>query len=182
MSSRQGPLSVQPSFTSEPSCCAAIQSFLLAALMVRANVPSTCCLAGKAYLCMGQLDEADSQYKRALELEPGSAAIKGEAQLVDMIRSNLRMGRECLEAGDPRYAPPTHPPDPASFLFEALAMGVLAAQLHQIYMQTAHAPSCVAVWPSDTTWTVSVSMLGYPACHAVTDCEGPPRQMQILPM
>lgn len=51
---------------------------------------------------MGQLEEADRQYKRALELEPNSAAVKGEAQLVDMIRSNLKMGRECLEAGDPR--------------------------------------------------------------------------------
>ena len=51
---------------------------------------------------MGQLDEADSQYKRALELEPSSAAIKGEAQLVDMIRSNLKLGQECLQAGDAR--------------------------------------------------------------------------------
>ncbi|KAL0034072.1 hypothetical protein WJX79_007204 [Trebouxia sp. C0005] len=60
--------------------------------------------AGKAYLCMGQLDEADSQYKRALELEPSSVAIKGEAQLVDMIRSNLKLGQECLQAGDARQA------------------------------------------------------------------------------
>lgn len=60
--------------------------------------------AGKAYLCMGQLDEADSQYKRALELEPSSAAIKGEAQLVDMIRSNLKLGQERLQAGDARCA------------------------------------------------------------------------------
>ncbi len=58
--------------------------------------------AGKAYLCMGQLDAADSQYKRALEVEPSSAAIRGEAQLVDLVRSNLKLGRECLEAGDPR--------------------------------------------------------------------------------
>jgi len=63
--------------------------------------------AGKAYLCMGQLDEADSQYKRALELEPSSAAIKGEAQLVDMIRSNLKLGQECLQAGDARCIPYT---------------------------------------------------------------------------
>jgi len=63
--------------------------------------------AGKAYLCMGQLDEADSQYKRALELEPSSAAIKGEAQLVDMIRSNLKLGQECLQAGDARCIPHT---------------------------------------------------------------------------
>ncbi len=42
---------------------------------------------------MGQLNEADSQYKRALELEPSSAAIKGEAQLVDVIRSNLKLGQ-----------------------------------------------------------------------------------------
>lgn len=53
---------------------------------------------------MGQLDEADSQYKRALELEPSSAAIKGEAQLVDVIRSNLKLGQECLQAGDARCA------------------------------------------------------------------------------
>lgn len=63
--------------------------------------------AGKAYLCMGQLDEADSQYKCALELEPSSAAIKGEAQLVDMIRSNLKLGQECLQAGDARCIPHT---------------------------------------------------------------------------
>ena len=58
---------------------------------------------GKAYLCMGQLDEADSQYRRALELEPGNAGIKAEAQLVDAVRSNLRLGRQCLEEGDARH-------------------------------------------------------------------------------
>ena len=61
--------------------------------------------AGKAYLCMGQLDEADSQYRRALELEPSNASIKAEAQLVDAVRSNLRLGRQCLEEGDARRVP-----------------------------------------------------------------------------
>ena len=63
--------------------------------------------AGKAYLCMGQLDEADRQYKRAMELEPGNAAFKAEAQLVDMVRNNLKQGRQCLEEGDARYAFPS---------------------------------------------------------------------------
>ena len=63
--------------------------------------------AGKAYLCMGQLDEADRQYKRAMELEPDNAAFKAEAQLVDIVRNNLKQGRQCLEEGDARYAPPS---------------------------------------------------------------------------
>lgn len=53
---------------------------------------------------MGQLDEADSQYKRAMELEPDNAAFKAEAQLVDMVRNNLKQGRQCLEEGDARHA------------------------------------------------------------------------------
>ena len=66
--------------------------------------------AGKAYLCMGQLDEADRQYRRAMELEPGSAAFKAEAQLVDIVRNNLKQGKQCLEEGDARHAPhPSHP-------------------------------------------------------------------------
>lgn len=174
MSSRNGPLWVLPGFTSEPSCCAAVQLFVLAALMVRANVPSTCCLAGKAYLCMGQLDEADSQYKRALELEPGSAAIKGEAQLVDVIRSNLRMGRECLEAGDPRY-PLTHLPlqkftRTQTLYFHnkhrvavLLSLAMLYGHLIQPGLEFA-------------------GLLRHPACHAVTDYEFAPRQVQILPV
>ena len=55
---------------------------------------------------MGQLDEADSQYRRALELEPGSAAIKAEAQVVEAVRSNLKQGRQCLEERDARHASP----------------------------------------------------------------------------
>ena len=58
--------------------------------------------AGKAYLCMGQLDEADDHYKRGLEVDPNSAALKAEAQLVGMVRSNLELGRRCLEDGDAR--------------------------------------------------------------------------------
>lgn len=61
--------------------------------------------AGKAYLCMGQLGEADSQYKRAMELEPGNAAFKAEAQLVDLVRNNVKQGRQCLEEGDARHGP-----------------------------------------------------------------------------
>ena len=59
---------------------------------------------------MGQLDEADSQYRRAIELEPGSAAIKAEAHLVDIVRNNLKQGRQCLEEGDARHAPPAPSP------------------------------------------------------------------------
>ena len=54
---------------------------------------------------MGQLDEADSQYRRAMELEPGSAAFKAEAHLVDVVRNNLKQGRQCLEEGDARHVP-----------------------------------------------------------------------------
>ena len=51
---------------------------------------------------MGQLDEADAQYKLGLEIDPNSAAIKAEAQLVGMIRSNLDQGRRCLQENDAR--------------------------------------------------------------------------------
>ena len=60
--------------------------------------------AGKAYLCMGQLDEADSQYQKAVALEPSNASLKAEAQLVAGIRSNLQEAQHCLELGDPRSA------------------------------------------------------------------------------
>ena len=60
--------------------------------------------AGKAYLCMGQLDEADAQYQLGLEVDPNSAALKAEAQLVGMIRSNLDSGRRCLQENDARSA------------------------------------------------------------------------------
>ena len=61
--------------------------------------------AGKAYLCMGQLDEADAQYAKAVALEAGNAAFKAEAQLVGAVRSNLQEARQCLELGDPRSDP-----------------------------------------------------------------------------
>lgn len=58
---------------------------------------------------MGQLDEADSQYKRAMELEAGNAAFKAEARLVDIVRNNLKQGKQCLEEGDARFVPPRPP-------------------------------------------------------------------------
>lgn len=58
--------------------------------------------AGKAYLCMGQLDAADLQYEKAVALEPSNASLKAEAQLVGAVRSNLQEARHCLELGDPR--------------------------------------------------------------------------------
>ena len=62
---------------------------------------------------MGHLDEADSQYRRAVELEPGSAAFKAEANLVDIVRNNLKQGRQCLEEGDARYMLNPPPPNPS---------------------------------------------------------------------
>ena len=53
---------------------------------------------------MGQLAEADAQYNLCLTVDPNSAAIKAEAQLVGGIRSNLDLGRRCLEDGDARSA------------------------------------------------------------------------------
>ena len=73
---------------------------------------------------MGQLDEADSQYRRALELEPGSAAFKAEAHLVDIVRNNLKQGRQCLKEGDARHAP-NPPPGP-----NTLCMLAKPAQQH----------------------------------------------------
>lgn len=52
---------------------------------------------------MGQLDEAQSQYDKAVALEPSNASLKAEAQLVGTIRSNLQEAQDCLERGDPRY-------------------------------------------------------------------------------
>ena len=46
------------------------------------------------------------QYRQALELDPGSAAMKAEAQLVEAVRSNRKQGRQCLEGGHVRHALP----------------------------------------------------------------------------
>lgn len=66
------------------------------------KVSSLC--AGKAYLCMGQLDEADSQYQKALALEPSNASLKAEAQLAGSVRTVLQDAQNCLDRGDPRCA------------------------------------------------------------------------------
>ena len=81
---------------------------------------------------MGQLDEADSQYKRALELEPSSAAIKGEAHLVDMIRSNLKLGQERLQAGDARCALHTPTSLSGSSNYSPMCQVLLMIKLGQI--------------------------------------------------
>lgn len=50
---------------------------------------------------MGQLDDADAQYQKAMGLD-ASSSLKAEAQLVGLVRSNLQEARRCLEEGDAR--------------------------------------------------------------------------------
>ena len=50
---------------------------------------------------MGQLDEADAQYQKALALD-ATTAYKAEAQLVGLVRSNLQEAKRCLKEGDSR--------------------------------------------------------------------------------
>lgn len=103
---------------------------------------------------MGQLEEAEAQYKQGLQVDPNSAALKAEAQLVGAVRSNLALGKRCLEEGDARSVTT---PRCAQHELSAVPCALLPTKQHAVHVLSSSCASalhdiCLVTNPSLDTW------------------------------